>query len=113
MHEARDSPNQDTQKKFHASPSLVVHVDTREHSFQKKDRDNKEHAIDNEQAKSGGFVPTSSSHDFKIQQEKECNVNNGAEKDIHLIPFDTIDVTNSPDMCIEFQRNKKQRGLNY
>lgn len=27
-----------------------------------------------------------------------------------MIPFDTIDVTNSPDMCIEFQRNKKKNN---
>lgn len=105
FHEYLDSPKHVTRAKFHASPFLVVRVDACEHSFQKEDKDNKEHTNDRELVKNPDLVPSSSSDDSDIRQEKECYVNNGIERDTYLIPSNMIDVTKNHDICIEFPRD--------
>lgn len=72
-----DSPKHVTRAKFHASPSLVVHVDMCEHSFQKNDKDNKEHTNDRGLVENPGLARLWSSGESDIQQEKECYVKNG------------------------------------
>lgn len=108
MHGARRSPKHDTRTKFQASPSRVVHVNTFEPSFQKEDKDEREvreHTNYRGPAKPEGLVPSMSSDNSDIQQEEGCYVNNGIEQD-DLIPFNMIDVTNSPYMCIEYSRDQ-------
>uniref|UniRef100_A0A8W8M0L6 Uncharacterized protein n=1 Tax=Magallana gigas TaxID=29159 RepID=A0A8W8M0L6_MAGGI len=77
FHEYLDSPKHVTRAKFHASPSLVVHVDTCEHSFQKNDEDNKKHTNDRGLVENPGLAPLQSSDESDIQQEKECYANTG------------------------------------
>lgn len=77
FHRYLDSPKHVTRSKFHASPSLVVHVDMCEHSFQKNDKDNKEHTNDRGLVENPGLARLWSSDESDIQQEKECYVNNG------------------------------------
>lgn len=105
FHQYLDSPKHVTRAKFHTSPSIVVHVDRCVHSFQSEIKDNKEHANDRGLVENPGLVPSRSSDDSDIRLEKECNVNNGIKNDVYLTPFNMIDVSKNPDICIEFPKD--------
>ncbi|XP_052682146.1 uncharacterized protein LOC128162807 [Crassostrea angulata] len=111
LHEARGSPKHDTQTKCNAPPTLVVHDHTFEQSFQKEDKDRREQTNDKGLAKIQGLVSSRSSVNSDIQQEKECYINNGIEKDTYEIPSNRTDVTYSPDTCKDYPREKNDEDL--
>nr|XP_034309404.1 uncharacterized protein LOC117683712 [Crassostrea gigas] len=110
LQKARGSPKHDTRTKFHASPTLVVHDNTFEQSFQKEDKDERKHTNDEGLATKLGLIP-SSSVNSDIQQEKECYINNGIEQDTYEIPSNRTNITYSPDTCKEYPRGKNDVDL--
>lgn len=76
-----------------------------EHSFQKNDKDNKEHTNDSGLVENPGLARLWSSGESDIQQEKECYVNSGIKQDTYLIPSNMIDVTKNHDICIDFRED--------